>query len=659
MIFRSRHWILFGIFLAMPLVIVAQPDDPRQKHYGRSVRSVLMKHCFSCHNGEDKKAGINFDNYFFISSLVREGELFQKIVGEIKNRTMPPDNRPPLTQTEIDTVTFYINSYLETALAEKDPGVIAPRRLNNQEYKYAIKDLLNVDINVDSIFPSDPSGGAGFDNHASVLYLSPLLLERYFDTADNLLESLFADTKAWRNLVPEYKENIFTSLRNFWYRTFLKKDVSLEKPTQFASKILLPFATLAYRGFLSPEEKSSLLKFFKETYVLYADKTDRFDESIKETMKLMLVSHSFLYRIERDPDIKGAYEISNFELASRLSFFLWSSIPDQALLDVAYREELHDPKVLEREVKRMLKDPKAKRLSEHFAIQWLELKKLKDPTLEVDRDMFPAFTPALRDLMVNEVELFFNHVLLESKNLLELIDSKYSFINETLANHYGLQDVEGDNMRKVYFTEDHRGGVLGMAGVLTATSLPTRTSPVLRGKWVLEQILGTPPPPPPADVPDLEASHDTTKSVETLRVLLDRHRADPACSSCHQAMDPIGLGLENFDGVGRWRNAYGTEIIDASGVMKTGEPFNGPADLRKILLGKKELFAKNFSQKMLSFALGRSIKFKDSPTVKHLQETMLTSDFNSQALIIELIKSYPFRYKKSDTEDVPLKPKKN
>jgi hypothetical protein len=194
-----------------------------------------------------------------------------------------------------------------------------------------------------------------------------------------------------------------------------------------------------------------------------------------------------------------------------------------------------------------------------------------------------------------------------------------------------------------------------MAGVLTATSLPTRTSPVLRGKWVLEQVLGTPPPPPPPDVPELEVSHDSSESIETLRVVLERHREDPTCNSCHQAMDPIGLGLENFDAIGRWRTAYGKEMIDPSGVMETGETFQGPADLRKLLAGKKELFAKNFSEKMLSFALGRSLEFKDSPTIKELQQNLLKTDFDSKKLIIEIAKSYPFRYKKSDNKDVPLK----
>ena len=659
MIPPGKMWLLLGCLLMASLLATGQPDDPRQKHYQRNVRPIIMKNCFTCHNGEDNKAGINFDDFFFISSIVRRGELFQKIIHEIEVRNMPPDTRTPLTQKEVDTVTHYLSSYLKAALDEKDPGIIAPRRLNNQEYKYVMKDLLDLDVNVDSLFPADPSGGAGFDNQAGTLYISPLLIERYFETADGLVEQIYADKKAWRKKVPAYSENLGDWIRNLWYSTFYDKDVSLEKPTQKASEVLFPFASLAYRKFLSPEEKDRLTRFFQKTYTTFADQEDRFDASVRETMKLILISHNFLYRVENDPEIEGAYKISNFELASRLSFFLWSSIPDQQLLNTAYREDLHDPKVLEREVIRMLQSPKALRLGEQFAIQWLELTKLKDPSFQPDPEVYPGISPTMKALMVKEVELFFNHVILESKNLLDLIDSRYSFVNETLAKHYDIEGVRGDEMRKVIFTSNDRGGVLGMAGVLTATSLPTRTSPVLRGKWVLEQMLGTPPPPPPPNVPELEASHDTTQKEVSLRALLEKHREDPACHSCHQAMDPIGLGLENFDGVGRWRNAYGTEAIDPSGVMKSGETFDSPAGLRQILLSRKELFAKNFSREMLSFALGRSIKFKDSPTVEELKNTLLETDFNSEAFILAIVNSYPFRYKKSDTKDVPRKPKRS
>ena len=655
----TRAVILLPITLFFAHLLVAQVDDPRQRHFNREVQPILRKHCFSCHNEEDKKGGIALSDFYFINSIVRRGELWQNVVEQIEMKAMPPDIKPPMSKDEIDTVTHYINQYLQDALAQKDPGIILPRRLNNQEYKYVIKDLFGLDVDVDSIFPADPAGGAGFENHAGVLYFSPILVERYFETADFLVDTFYSDRLAWRQMVPAYQLSWTTTLKQYWYETFYGQDYSSERLRTKAKEVLLPFATLAYRRFLSSEEQTSLLQFFEELYQNLAHEEDhnRFDISIKETFKRILVAHQFLYRIEHDPIQNRPYPISNFELASRLSFFLWSSIPDRQLLEAAYREELHHPSVLEREVKRMLKDPRAQRLGEQFPIQWLELKKLEDPTFQIDPEVYPEFAPSLSADMVAEITHFFNHIITDSKNLLELIDSDYSFLNESLANHYGVKGVNGPQMRKVKFAGQERGGVLGMAGVLTATSLPRRTSPVLRGKWVLEQILGTPAPPPPPNVPELEVNHDPNQPVASLRTLLAKHRSDPACQSCHEAMDPIGLGLENFDGIGRWRTHYGTDAIDASGVLKSGESFEGPAELRQALLAKKELFAKNLSRKMLAFALGRSIQFKDSKTILHLQQTLLNTNFNSESFILELVKSYPFRYKKSDNQDVSKSPK--
>ena len=242
-----------------------------------------------------------------------------------------------------------------------------------------------------------------------------MLVERYFDAADELVERLYQDPEAWRTRVPRYRKSLWATLRTFWYRTFHGKDLSLERPSRYAEEVLYPFATLAYRKFLSQEEKDRLIAFFQEAYRLFEGRSDRFDASIKETYKRILVSHDFLYRIESDPDVEHPYRVSDFELASRLSFFLWSSIPDLELLNAAYREDLHDPQVLEREVRRMLKEPKARRMGEQFALQWLELKKLKDPSFQLDPETFPSFSPTLKALMLKEVELFFNYVMLTAK----------------------------------------------------------------------------------------------------------------------------------------------------------------------------------------------------------------------------------------------------
>lgn len=647
---RKFYLILAGL-LACVCVVVANPEDKRLQKYRKSVRPIMKKHCYSCHNGEDNKAGINLERYDFIIAIERDGELFYKVMEAIRQGSMPPDIRPPMAEAEKDTFIHYISSYLERALAKKDPGLIPPRRLNNQEYHYAIKDLLGVSLHVDSLFPADPSGGAGFNNQARTLYVSPILMERYFEAAELALEKAQNHPTHWRKMIPPYRNSLGAGIRNVWYKIVHGKDVSVDRPLLTAQKVLYPFAIRAYKRFLSTEDKDRIDSFFKEVYMGSADKEDRYDYSVRETMKLILMSHQFLYRTEADPEVAGNYPVSNFELASRLSFFLWSSIPDMELLEVAYREDLHDPEVLEGQINRMLSDPKSRRMGSQFALQWLELTKLKDPTFQLDPEIYPEYNATLRDIMLKEIEVYFNHVMLESKNILELLDSDYSFVNRELANHYDIKGVEGEELEMVCFEENKRGGLLGMAGVLTATSLPTRTSPVLRGKWVLEQIFGTPAPPPPADVPELEESHDSAAGPLSLREAMFKHMEDPACKSCHLAMDPIGLGLENFDGIGRWRDSYDSIPIDPAGVLKTGESFNSPMELRQIMLDKKELFAKNFSKKMLSYALGRGIVFKDSPTVDHLQKTLLESNFNSTAFLRELILSFPFRYKKSDNKD--------
>lgn len=613
--------------------------------FRRVVKPILLKHCGSCHNALDKKAGIDFDAYVWVHQVVRRGNMWTKLVDMVESGEMPPENKPRLTQAEIDTIKVYVNSYLNSALDDADPGIIPPRRLSNREYKYSVFDLLGVEIPVDSIFPTDPSGGGGFDNQGRVLSVNILQMEKYYDAADLAVEQAYSNTDSWRELVPSFRQPLGYGLKAWWVNFWSGKDISTQPAVAAAKKALIPFVTQAYRRFPTAEEETRILSFFEEVYSTAEEAP--YDTGIKEAMKMVMISHQFLFRTEADPMQEGNYLISNFELATRLSYFLWSSLPDQTLLEVAYRDDLHDKEVLTGQVIRMLKDPKSRRMAESFATQWLETSKLRDNSFEMDENKFPEFDPVLREVMNQEVAMYFHHVLTESENLLDLLDSDYTFLNERLAEHYCIDNVKGDEMRKVALTNRERGGLTGMAAVLTATSLPLRTSPVLRGKWVLEQILGTPAKPPPPDVPELEAAK-TTEDELTIRELMLRHSQDPSCSSCHQKMDPLGFGLENFDPIGRWRDEYENGPLDASGVLKTGEKFEGPVELKKILLRDKELFAHNFSEKMLSFSLGRSIAFKDKRTIDHLTQTLLETDFQTSSFIVELVYSFPFRYKKTD-----------
>jgi mono/diheme cytochrome c family protein len=413
-----------------------------------------------------------------------------------------------------------------------------------------------------------------------------------------------------------------------------------------ARKILEQFATRAYRRPVLKAEVDRLVKLFK-----MADaQGDPFEKSVGLGLRAVLVSPNFLFRIEKDAEPenpRSVHPVSEYELATRLSYFLWSTMPDDELFDLAGKGSLRKPGVLEAQVKRMLADPKARALTDNFAAQWLNLRMLA--AVEPDRKTYPGFDPALKAAMIRETELFFEHVVKEDRSVLEFLDANYTFVNARLAKHYGISGVTGNEFRKVTLTDKNRGGVITQASVLTLTSNPTRTSPVKRGKWILENILGTPPPPPPPDVPELEEKKG--ELTGSLRQRMEQHRANPSCASCHQKMDPLGFGLENFDGVGGWRAADGKFPIDPSGTLPGGETFNGPEGLRKILLGKAGQFRRNLAEKMLTYSLGRGLEYYDKCAVDDIAKKLTTDKDRFSALVIGAVKSDPFQKRRGGSRE--------
>jgi len=484
------------------------------------------------------------------------------------------------------------------------------------------------------------------------LFFSPLKLERYYDAASLIVDSVRRNEALWTKVVPiDYNQNWWQRFRNWLKSLFFDEYDEVNPPHIAAQKIIYPFATKAFRRFLKDDEKAKLISLFNEVY----DRNDtlrvrdRFEEGIAQTFKAVLVSPNFLYRVEEEPERAGSYPVSNFELATRLSYFLWSSMPDQELFNLAYLGKLQDTVVLETQVKRMLADPRAKRFAENFSTQWLGVTKLVEDQPLLDPVKYPGFDKKIREALYGETIEYFYYVLTESKNLLELINSNYTFLTKDLADYYGIEGVSGNKFEKVTLADSSRGGVLGMGSVLVTTSFATRTSPVLRGKWVMEQLLGISPPPPPPVVAELtedEKIHDELG----LRKILELHRSKPDCQSCHEKMDPLGLGLENFDPGGKWRTSYGKVAIDASGVTSDGQSFEGPVELKRILMTERERIARNLSSKMLSYALGRSLLFTDEPALRTLDNCLLQNNFNPELFIIELVKSYPFRMKLNDFE---------
>lgn len=425
-------------------------------------------------------------------------------------------------------------------------------------------------------------------------------------------------------------------------RIFITKPTKSEDEDTCARQIVSTLMRRAYRRPVTDADLEKPLAFYQE-----ARTQDGFDAGIEAALSAILVSPNFLFRVEQDPAgiaAGTAYRISDLELASRLSFFLWSSIPDDELLDAAERGELSKPDVLEKQTLRLLADSRAKSLVSNFAGQWLYLRNLESFT--PDLRLFPDFDDNLRQAFREETELFFDSILRDDRSVLDLLRADYTFLNERLAKHYGIPNVYGSRFRRVTTDrESERGGLLRHGSILTVTSYANRTSPVLRGHWVLGNLLGTPTPPPPANVPALK--DNTVSAMLSGRERLAEHRANAACASCHNLMDPVGFAFENFDAVGRWRTLEEGKPVDASGGLPDGSKFTGVAGIEEGLLTRPEIFAGTLAEKLLTFALGRGIEHYDAPAIRKIVREAQSSDYRFSSIIVGLTRSTPFTMRRS------------
>ena len=427
---------------------------------------------------------------------------------------------------------------------------------------------------------------------------------------------------------------------------FTCRPVAIANETACAQKILLPLARRAYRGEMAAADVQVLLDFFARG----REQAGTFDGGIDMALRRILASPKFLLRVEPDPAAVApgaAYRLSDLALASRLSFFLWSSIPDDDLLSAAAKGELQKPAVLDRQVRRMLADPKAHALVENFAGQWLYLRNLRNK--QPNSFQFPDFDDDLRRAMIDEVELFFDSIVHEDRDVLDLMTADYSFINERLARHYNIPGIYGSQFRRITLTDDARRGLLGKGAILLATSHAHRTSPVLRGKWVLENIIGVSPAPPPDNVPALNDDQKPEKP-RSGREALEQHRANPACASCHRVMDPIGFALENFDAVGAWREKDGGTLgdsIDASGQLADGTKVDGVVALRKALVREPETFVRTMTEKLLTYAVGRGLTASDMPVVRAIVRDARAENYRFSSLVLGIARSVPFRMRRA------------
>ena len=421
----------------------------------------------------------------------------------------------------------------------------------------------------------------------------------------------------------------------------IEAKIDRDTQRQQVRDLVRPLASRAFRRRATDAEIDGLVALFD----FAREKGETVERSMQITTSAILVSPSFLFRIEKDAPSGKTRTLSDVEMASRLSYFLWSSLPDDELFRAGVKGELHTDKQLIEQALRMLKDPKSKALVENFAGQWLQLRNLD--TFFPDKERFPDYDDALKSAMRRETEEFFSYLVREDRSVLEFLDADYTFVNERLAKHYGLQGVSGEEFRRVSVDPAQRGGLLGQASILSVTSNPTRTSPVKRGKWILENLFASPPPPPPPNVPELAVENKEKPLTGTLRQQMEQHRSDPSCAACHQLMDPLGFGLENYNAVGAWRTDDGLHPVDPSGELPDGRSFKGPAELKTILKGREEEFRRCFAEKMLTYAIGRGLEHYDACAVQRISRECAENGNRFSVIVTEIVLSPAFRQRES------------
>lgn len=779
---RSSHLPAWAIALAcvLPTSLFAADESA----FIRDIEPFLVDYCFDCHGDGADKGGISLDDYASLKDHFTDHELWERVWHNLRAELMPPSDKSQPSVEETAKLTAWIEREIfKLDPKNPDPGRVTLRRLNREEYRYSIKDLLGVDFDVEDNFPPDDTG-YGFDTIGDVLSLSPLLMEKYLDAAQEIakealpLESgripskYFAGTdfkqpsspKITANYMPFDKDRSVTAKK--WiphdgrYKIVLEMEirgsdeatehsaqiefavdgkrangrglswdpskrvylgaerdlkkgnaeitialtpgnppeegenplnlkvhrVRLEGPLdgsvkefspaynrimvngppphwddnegrqKYATVILRNLTSRAFRRPVSEEDLGKLVQI-----ALFTDRQPNtsFEEGIRQSIAAILASPSFLFRAEAQPqpnDPGKLVDLDEFALASRISYFLWSSLPDHELYSVAARGELR--KNLKQQVDRMLDDPKAERFSRNFVGQWLQARDVTtinvNPKyvlrLRSNSDAYKIFSRTLRQDMKRETELFFHHVLTENRPATELLTANYTFLNQRLADFYEIDGIEGSQMRKVDVPKDiHRGGILQQATFHVVTSNPSRTSPVKRGMFVLENLLATPAPPAPPDVPELEEVQKQTKGRRpTMREMMEIHREKPICAGCHARMDPIGLAFENFNALGMWRDDENGNPIDTAGELITGETFSTPAELAQVLATERKTdFYRCMAEKMLTYALGRGVEYYDALTIDEIA-SKLGDGGSLREVVHGVIDSVPFQKRRGD-----------
>ncbi len=634
--------MLSSVVLAYPFGI-ATPAPASAPPTFTDMNGLVSEYCVKCHGEKVQKAGVNFAIFKDEKALLRDRKLWRSVIEQLKSGEMPPEGQKQPTKEQRAALVNWLTATLDAAdvrdRTRPDPGRSVVRRLTRYEYNRSVRDLLGIEMDAaGAVGMPDETVGEAFDNLAAGLSFSDSLMEKYFAAADLILEKLYS-TAPKKNQKP--KPGVPPAA--FELVVFNTPGPGVP-PRAAARDVVAKLARRAYRRPVAEREIERLLGLFDTCIASGLS----YEEALKPVFKAILVSPNFLLRIEanRAQEADAAYRVSDHELAVRLSYFLWSTMPDDELFQLAETGELGKPEVFGKQVRRMLADPKARALTESFASQWLQLRKL--PDARPSTEFFPTFTPALRRAMSEEAMLFFDGLRTDDRSILDLLDADYTFMNADLAKHYGITGISGNEMRRVKLSDPNRGGLLGMAAMLTVTSHTNRTSPTLRGKYVLDVLLGTPPPPPPPNVSQIDESKKG-KEANNFRELLSQHATQPACAGCHAKIDPLGFGLENFDAVGRFRKS--SADVDATGKLPGGDTFNGPRELKQVLLKRKDRFAENLTEKLFVYALGRELQSSDTASVKAITAELVSHDYRFSTLVLGITTSYAFQYRRNHLPD--------
>lgn len=619
-----REVSVFCIALLLPSLakaeeLVLAPRPSMQN----AISPLVEKYCIDCHSGGEAEAGLSFEPLLESQEVNQHRKAWQKVLKQLRDGTMPPEDADVPTDQERSAASEWIEAELNSfdCSDPQRPGHVTLRRLNRVEYRNTIRDLLGVEFDPTETFPRDTLG-YGYDNIGDVLSLSPLLVEKYLDAAGGIAaEAAIAveapTEKVWRNSLAWRGEVVH------WTAYFLSR---------------------AYRRPATTEEVERAMQLVEQSH----NAGGSFQQAIRLVVQLALASPSFLFRSEAPPTedahladenvTADSYPLDDYQLATRLSYFLWSTMPDEELFRQAAAGTLHEN--LDAQVNRMLASERSDQFVRNFGEQWLETRRLQ--TIEPNSKLFPDYDDSLAAALGEETFLLLRNVFREDLPIATLLEADYSFLNERLAEHYSVEGVAGENFRRVELPEVRQAGLLAHGSVLAVTSHSDRTSPVLRGKWIMQHLLNDAPPPPPMAI-DLSEDLQVTEG-KSLRERLEVHRASSSCSVCHQVMDQLGFALENFDPLGRWRDEDGEFPVDSSGRLPDGREFSGPQGLRDILLGDLDAFRKCLVEQVLTYALGRGLEYYDQCALEQIALASREQGDTLSGIVRAVVQSVPFQY---------------